>query len=121
MPVRWIKDYPIDETSRNGCSFNAFLAGANRQFVSAVRSQTVPEYQCNTINQLLSRVEGEQHYIIFDELSGSTKYFFDEPQRFLNFGACFNYTYVHNYIIEVRLHRLFNVLVHFDETEASVF
>jgi erythromycin esterase len=101
-------------------SFNAFLAAANREFLSGVQSQSIPEVPCRTINQVLTLVEGDQHYLIFDELGGATKSYFETPQSFVQLGAGFNYSYLSNYTQDFSLARLFDVVIHFDETSASV-
>ena len=65
-------------------------------------------------------MDGEQHYIIFEELANASSLYFQTPQRFLQFGAGFNVNHKNNYILERPLSRLFDVLVHFDEMNASV-
>ncbi|HFA48749.1 MAG TPA: erythromycin esterase family protein [Bacteroidetes bacterium] len=100
--------------------FNAFVAGPDFEFVGGVRKQTVPNDICGTIGQLLSEVDGGQNYIIFSELSGPTIQYFDKEHRFLQLGAGFNIQYVNKYVNPRRISRLFDVLIHFDETHASV-
>ena len=113
-------DYKIVGFSFGKGSANAFVAGANFQFVSPVEIQVLTEFTCNTVNELLSQIEGEQHYIIFDELAGEPSLYFDKPQRFLQFGAGFSVPFKNNYVLERPLSRFYDVLVHFDEMSASV-
>lgn len=101
-------------------SFNAFLAGRNRQFQSGVQRQNIPKPKCHTINHLLSEVEGDRHYLIIEELRNEVFTYFNTPQSFVQFGAGFNYSYLDNYILEVRLARRFDIIIHFDATHASV-
>ena len=97
----------------------AFLAGKNREFQSGVQRQLIPELQCHTVNQVLSAVEGDQLYLIVEELRNEVFTYFNTTNSFVQFGAGFNYTYIDNYIINVKLSRLFDVLIHFDEANAS--
>lgn len=101
-------------------TFNAFEAGSNGEFVNPVRRQLLSSPPCNSVNQLLSAVEGDQHYLILEQLDGEAQTYFGTEQRFLQFGAGFNADYTSNYTRPYRLSRLFDVIVHFDDTEASV-
>lgn len=100
-------------------SVNAFLAGKNRQFVSGVQRQNLPELRCHTTNQLLTLVDGDRHYLIIEELRNEVFTYFNNNNPFVQFGAGFNYTFLDNYILQIRLARLYDVLIHFDETNAS--
>jgi len=101
--------------------FNAFLAGANAQAVGNVREQGIGEPVCRTINYLLSQVEGNQHYLIFEELEKDAQSYFSNTQKFVQFGAGFNVQYINrHYTRDYRLSSLFDVLIHFDETMESV-
>lgn len=97
----------------------AFLAGKNREFQSGVQRQTIPELQCHTVNQVLNSVEGDQLYLIVEELRNEVFSYFNSTQSFVQFGAGFNYNHIDNYIINVKLAKLFDVLIHFDEASAS--
>lgn len=100
-------------------SFNAFVAGANGQFVSSVRTQNIPELECHTTNHLLSMLEGDQHYIIFEELENESKSYFETVHPFIQLGAGFNYNFLQNYTQQFSLSKLFDVVIHFDETTNS--
>ncbi len=113
------------ETYKNvGFSFGtgsamAFLAGQNRQFQSGVQRHLIPELRCHTANQVLSLATGQQLYLIVEELRNETWTYFNSSRPFVQFGAGFNYNYLDNYIINVRLAKLYDVLIHFDEASAS--
>lgn len=113
------EDYKNVAFSFGKGSFNAYLANSDYSFLGGVRNQFIPEVPCRSVNQILSLVEGKQHYLIFDELEGDAKTRFETPLPFVQFGAGFNYTYLSNYTQEFRLARLFDVMIHFDETSAS--
>ena len=97
----------------------AFLAGKNREFQSGVQRHLIPELQCHTVNQVLSSVEGDQLYLLIEELRNEVFSYFNTSQSFVQFGAGFNYNHIDNYIINVKLAKLFDVIVHFDEASAS--
>lgn len=100
--------------------FNAFRAGPNFEFLSGVRTQTIENVVCNTTNQILSEVEGDRHYIIFDELTGPAFQYFDRERGFLQIGSGFGINYIKKYVVPRRISRMFDVMIHFDETTASV-
>ena len=100
-------------------AFNAFEAGANGQFVSGVTRQTIPRLTCHSTNHLLSLVAGDQHYLIFDELENESYAYFESNHPFIQFGAGFNYDFLQNYTQDFSLSRMFDVLIHFDETNNS--
>ncbi|MEL6656702.1 MAG: erythromycin esterase family protein [Bacteroidota bacterium] len=100
-------------------SANAVLVDENFQTLQGVQSQSIPQVECETVNALLTGVDGDQHYLIFEELSGETADYFEAQQQVLQFGAVFNYDHVQRYISTYRLSSLFDVLIHFDETQAS--
>ncbi len=112
-------DYKNVAFSFSTGGFNAFFAGADRQFVSAVEIQYIPEIPCHTTNHVLSLVEGDQYYLIFDELDNRGQEYFGNPKSFVQLGAGFNYTYINNYTQSLSLSKLFDVIIHFDETMAS--
>lgn len=120
LRARHPEDYKNVGFSFGTGSFNAFLSKADGSFLSGVRQQSIPELQCETANHLLSQVEGDQHYLIFEELSGNAKAYFHETQPFIQLGAGFNYDHVDRYTQSYPLSQLFDVLIHFDETKASV-
>ncbi|MEL6717567.1 MAG: erythromycin esterase family protein [Bacteroidota bacterium] len=102
-------------------SFNAFLAGASAQAVGNVRRQAIGEPVCRTVNYLLNQVEGDQYYLIFDELTGEAQSYFNSTQKFIQLGAGFNVQYIdRHYTREYRLSALFDVLIHFDRTRESL-
>ncbi|MEE9373071.1 MAG: erythromycin esterase family protein [Saprospiraceae bacterium] len=100
-------------------AFNAFRAGANGQFVSGVSRQTIPTLKCHSTNHLLSLVDGDQHYLIFDELENESKTYFESVHTFIQLGAGFNYSFLQNYTQDFSLSKMFDVLIHFDETNNS--
>ena len=101
-------------------SFNAFLAGQNYELLAGVRAHHILDAPCKTINQVLSVVDGEQNYIIFDELAGPTQAYFGQRQGFFHVGGGFNVTFLDNYIGRFQVPDLLDALIHFDETKASV-
>jgi erythromycin esterase-like protein len=101
-------------------SANAFLAKFDYSFSSGVRSQIISDVPCNTSNFIMNEVDGDQFYIIFDELDGPSKTYFNSSQPFLQFGGGFNPTFINNYIFDTNLVSGFDVMIHFDETQASV-
>lgn len=100
-------------------SFNAFLANRLGQFAGAVRTQFVSNPPCRTTNHLLTQVEGDQHYLLFHELSGESRTYFEEPQSFLQLGAGFNVAYIDRYRQSRSLSRMYDALIHFDKTTSS--
>lgn len=101
-------------------SFNAFLADSNSGFAGFNRRHIIEEPLCGTVNHLLQEVAGEQHYLIFDEFSGPAFEYFRAAQRFTQNGAGFNIDYIENYTQAIPLLRVYDVLIHFDDTRASV-
>lgn len=101
-------------------SFYAFVSGPNFEFVNPVRKQQIETPVCGTANQLLSSLETTQYYLIFEELTGEAQSYFNETQKFVQLGAGFNIQYVEeHYTRDYRLSKLFDVLIHFDETVES--
>ncbi|MEM7573974.1 MAG: erythromycin esterase family protein [Bacteroidota bacterium] len=101
-------------------TFNAFLADSNSEFAGFNRRHIIEEPLCGTVNHLLQEVAGEQHYLIFDEFSGSAFDYFQAAQRFTQTGAGFNIDFIENYTQAIPLSRVYDVLIHFDNTRASV-
>ena len=114
------EDYKNVAFSFSEGSFNAFLADENASFASPVQVQRYDNSRCDVINYLLSEVEGNQFYVIFEELSGNTDSYFRNSQEFIQLGAGFNANYLNNYDNPLPLNRLFDVLIHFNKTTASV-
>ncbi len=107
-------------TFGTGC-LNAFVSNSQGKFAGAVQKQTVPWTSCLTVNNTLTKVDGDQHYIIFDEVnyaSYSGKYFMN-PNQVYQMGAGFNYKFIFRYTQRLELSRLFDVLIHFDYTNES--
>lgn len=102
-------------------SFNAFLAGIDAQAVGNVSRQAIGDPVCRTVNNLLTQVEGDQYYLIFEELTGEAQSYFNRTQKFVQLGAGFNVKYIdRHYTRDYRLSTLFDVLIHFDQTRESV-
>ena len=101
-------------------SFNAFLADAFGNFASPVQQQELTLETCGNVNYLLQQVHGDRHYLIFEELDGASKIYFQSKQAFLQLGAGFNENHLGNYTQQLPLARLFDVLIHFDHTTASI-
>ena len=113
-------DYRNVAFSFSAGSFNAFKANAMAGFAGPVQRQSIPSPVCQTANQLLDSVSGNQHYIIFSELQGESRSYFNAAQPFYQLGAGFNFNYLSfNYTQPRRLSRLWDVLIHFDKTRAS--
>ena len=100
-------------------ALNAFLSDAQGEYLSYNRRQVFDEPLCGSINYLLGEVTGDQHYLIFDEFTGTAQEYFGAAQPFTQMGAGFNSEFVENYTQAVPLLRLFDVLIHFDTTNAS--
>tara|TARA_Y100000385_G_C13089420_1_gene637999 strand:+ start:445 stop:1803 length:1359 start_codon:yes stop_codon:yes gene_type:complete len=100
-------------------SLNAFLADRTRNAIGGTRRQTLAKPVCNSTNQLLYEVDGDQQYYIFDELGGEAATYFNNPNPFMQCGAGFNPIYVQNYVQNFPLSQSLDVLIHFDETTAS--
>ncbi|MEL6804810.1 MAG: hypothetical protein AAFO91_13620, partial [Bacteroidota bacterium] len=75
---------------------------------------------CNTITALLEKVEANQYFLIKDELSLPVSSYFQLPRPFTQMGAGFNPEYIGNYTQDLPLLRLYDVLVHFDNTSPSI-
>jgi len=100
-------------------SLTAFLAGSNFEFVSPVKKQSITKNICYTTNHLLSEIEGNNNYIIFNELDGDAEAYFAVPHKFFQCGAGFNPTYVKKYIHSYPLSKYYDVIIHFDKTTNS--
>ncbi|MCI5084258.1 MAG: erythromycin esterase family protein [Saprospiraceae bacterium] len=100
-------------------SLNAFVGDAQGQFLRPVERQTLENPACTTVNYVLNEVNGSQHFLIFDRLDEPAAFFFTQKQAVMQCGAGFNPNYLLNYIQELPLARVFDVLIHYDETEAS--
>ena len=115
------EDYKNVAFSFTTGTFNAFQANINRSSVGPVTRQSIPEKVCQTTNQLLGEVDGEQHYIIFEELDGESRQYFLAAQPFYQLGAGFALSYLEqNYTAPRRLMRKYDVLIHFDKTRAAI-
>lgn len=112
-------DYRILGFSFTTGSFNAFLQGIGYQFAGPVQRQSIVQPDCATTNFILQEVAGDRHYLIFDELTGETATYFRTPQAFTIFGAGFNSNFIGNYTRPMPLARIYDALMHFDETRAS--
>jgi len=127
---KWMGDYLRDSLSTHyknlAFSFskgglNAFYANGQGKFQSSVRKQTVQDYQCGTLNNLLSQVATNPYYLIFDEIVWPriSHLYLDQSLHFYQIGAGFNYMHMHNYTNNLEVFRSWDVLVHFDQVEAS--
>lgn len=107
-------------TFGTGC-LNAFVSNATGGFAGPVQKQRVDRTFCPTINNTCTFVDGDQHYIIFDDLDyGSRAHkYFNSPQRVYQMGAGFNERLITRYTQMLTLDNLFDVLIHFDETNES--
>ncbi|MBT8188974.1 MAG: erythromycin esterase family protein [Bacteroidia bacterium] len=104
-----------------GC-LNAFVSGPNNSFAGGVRKHIVPYTSCLTVNNTLTELDGDQHYIVFNDLNhaGAAAEYFRNQQRVYQCGAGFNYKLISRYTQFMPLSKLFDVLIHFDYTNESV-
>ncbi|MEL6391677.1 MAG: erythromycin esterase family protein [Bacteroidota bacterium] len=114
------EDYKALGFSFSRGRFNAFLANESGGFQASVRAQAIDQTGCNTINALLEKVEANQFFLIKDELSLPVSSYFQLPRPFTQMGAGFNPEYIGNYTQDLPLLRLYDVLVHFDNTSPSI-
>ena len=85
------------------------------------QEQSIPEASCRTSNQLLAQVDADQFYLLFHEMNGVSRQYFIDEQPFYQLGSVFNIDDLPQlYTHPRRLARLFDVLIHFDETKAAV-
>lgn len=124
---RFLQDSLSKEYKNLGFSFgkgslNAFYANSQGGFQNSVQDQVLSSVKCFTSNALLSELEAEQYYLIFDEVQfpSQSQVYFDSPHSFYQMGAGFNSSYLHNYTNKVAIAHHWDTWIHFDEVEASV-
>lgn len=65
-------------------------------------------------------VSYDQYYLIFDQMENSVlQQYYTSHQPFTQCGAGFSPLYINNYTQNLPLAKLFEVIIHFDQTEAS--
>ncbi|MEM6723477.1 MAG: erythromycin esterase family protein [Bacteroidota bacterium] len=101
-------------------AFNAFLADGNFAFLGPVQEQSITDPICPSANHLFGEVQGDQFYLILGELSGPARNFLYGSQPFTQCGAGFNVQYQSNYTLQQNQGDRNDVLVHFDQTAASL-
>lgn len=100
---------------------NAFVADPFGEFQSAVRIQHLSQSTCNSLNYVLGELGHDRFYMIFNTFDSDLlafDYLF-QSQPFYQMGAGFNPSYMHNYTSNLDLPELWDVLIHFDEVNAS--
>jgi len=77
---------------------------------------------CVTTNALLSEVGSDNFYIVFDDLPNQSvaSTYFSTPNRMFSLGAVFNPENVNGFISSLTLSDNFDILIHFDDTNAAV-
>jgi erythromycin esterase-like protein len=101
-------------------SFNAFLADGTRSYLGPVQRQEILRPACRSINHIMSNTEDEQYYLIFDKMNSSIlNHYFYNFQPFVQCGAGFNYDYENNYKFNYALAKMWDVVIHFNETRES--
>ncbi len=117
---RHSEDYRNVGFSFGSGSFNAWLSGPGFEFLSGVQRQTISEIPCGTVNNLLTAVDGDQHYLIFDEQSSDSFDYFFNTHLFYSLGSGFNISHINSFTQNVALGNTFDALIHFDQTSESV-
>ena len=103
----------------------SFSTGSFQAFQSNVGVTTDNEIlvpNCLTINSLLSDVGVDNFYIVFDELPNQSvsKDYFSTPNGLFSLGALFDPNNPNRFIRTKILSTDFDVLIHFDDTNAAV-
>lgn len=98
-------------------SFQAVQSG-----VGVTTDNEVLAPNCLTTNALLSEVGVANFYVVFDELPNQSvaKSYFSTPNRMFLLGALFDPNNVNRFIYSKTLSTDFDVLIHFDDTNAAV-
>lgn len=112
-------DYRILCFSTSSGNANAWVADANFNIKSGVERQAIPLVPCQTTQRLLNEVEGDRHFLIFDDLSGPARDYFGKRNPFFQFGSGFNGSLIQQFIQPYNLRLVSDALVHFDRTKAS--
>ena len=107
-------------TFGTGC-LNAFRSTATGAPAGGVQKHTVSYAPCLTINNLLSQLEGDQNYIIFDDipLGSYASEYFKSHQKLYQCGAGFNSAFISRYTQWTNLESLYDAVIHFDYTHES--
>ncbi|MEM6317238.1 MAG: erythromycin esterase family protein [Bacteroidota bacterium] len=105
-----------------GFSFAKGAFQAVRPGVGVTPFNRINEANCLTTNALLEEVGEEQCYIIFDELDTESiaNEYFNSSQPFFSLGALFDPNTPHRYVYPDPLAVRFDVLIHFNDTNAAV-
>lgn len=106
--------------SKHRGSLNAWLSDSNFNILQGVRRRVVETTPCGSVNRLLNEVNGDRHYLLLNELTGNSRSYFNSSRPVLSIGSGFNPAFTNTYINTYRVSAQFDVLIHFDATNASV-
>lgn len=122
----YIKEAVSEDYKTVGFSFstgtlNAFVQSRTFEFLRPVERQVLTEVPCKTTNAVLEQISHDNYYLIFDQMEGNSLAYFSVDQSFMQIGAGFNPLFIQNYVWPAKLNKWFDVLIHFDDTNASRF
>ena len=105
-----------------GFSFSTGSFQARQPEIGLTVDNEILSPNCLTTNALLSEVGSDNFYIVFDDLPNQSvaSTYFSTPNRMFSLGADFNPENVNGFIFSLTLSDNFDILIHFDDTNAAV-
>ena len=91
--------------------------------VNTLSEHQIEEAECNSFNFVFEHSSSDRFYLILDEVESSETLndWLSKEQRFMMIGAVYDRTAPENYYLSMEVKTFFDVIIHFDETRASVF